>query len=96
MRLLTFPDLASAQAANAAALAYLRASDPLVGEQWSNIFTDGTRFGLIFDGCIQGAFDDATLGRSGDPEDPSLGNVIDGDPALWSLWATLTAAPTTP
>lgn len=72
MRILPYNDLASAQAANAAALQFAQTTQGATGGQWSDIYTDGVRFGILYDDSIAPAFDA-----------PTLATVMDAPPTVY-------------
>ena len=59
-----FPDYATAHAADLRAFAFLKNTENANGAQWSGVFTDGTRYGILFDADIAGAFSIVELQNS--------------------------------
>ena len=91
MQLLLSPTLSAATALNAKATAYF--NGPLKGQcgTWSDIYSDGTRFAVVFDNSIQGAFSDAELGTTFNYAGiVSYDNVTQGDPQTTAQDGTVT------
>lgn len=83
MKLLTASTKAAATALNAKALAYVIAEQNANATAWSDVFTDGSKFGIVYDDSIRSAFTNTELGRvvtgEGIGATETLGNVIAGE-----------------
>lgn len=83
VKALVFPTYAEAAAADAKAMAMLKARDGVRGGGWCNILTDGSQFAVAFVDDIATAYSDAELGKVGQSytkviDIPIVEKAIDG------------------
>ena len=83
MKLLTASTESAAVALNIKALAYVREYQNANASAWSDAFTDGSRFGILYDDSIRSAFANSELGLvvtgEGMNATEMLNNVVEGD-----------------
>lgn len=83
MKLLTASTESAATALNTKALAYVVAEQNANATAWSDVFTDGSKFGIVYDDSIRSAFTDSELGRvvtgTGMEATETLNKVIEGE-----------------
>jgi len=83
MKLLTASTESAAVALNTKALAYVVAEQNANATAWSDTFTDGSKFGILYDDSIRSAFTDSELGRvvtgTGMEATETLNKVINGE-----------------
>lgn len=63
MELLKATTEAEARALNDKALAWAKANQRAIGGSWSEVYTDKTGFGIVFEPSIQGAFSKTETGE---------------------------------
>lgn len=83
MKLLTASTESAATALNTKALAYVVAEQNANATAWSDVFTDGSKFGIVYDDSIRSAFTNSELGASttgtGMDAVTTYSKVIDGE-----------------
>lgn len=69
IKIIPFATLEDAKEADSYAFEFLGFMEDAQGGSWSGVFTDGSNFGILYDSCIDDAFDEEVVASAIETED---------------------------
>jgi len=69
IKIIPFATLEDAKEADSYAFQFLSFMEDAQGGSWSGVFTNGKEFGILYDGCIEDAFDEELLASAIETEE---------------------------